>query len=152
MKSIILKRAYSDIAGLMLAILTLGKTEANAIYVDSYFTNITIPPYISGTYAPVGIKDKNTDSAVHLRLTSASHNVYVQVWGFPNNSWSGGVNCTLNANGDFTTNIIVMPGVVYMLNNHVYEQGYSFAGLKMISTSQYHSTTISGQWYPDGTY
>lgn len=152
MKRITLKRTYSVIASLMLAFLTLGKTEANAIYVDSYFTNITIPPYISGTYASVGIKAKNTDSAVHLRLTSASHNVYVQVWGLPNNSWSGGVNCTQNANGDFTTNITVMPGVVYMLNNNVYEQGYPFAGLKMISTSPYQSTTISGQWYPDGTY
>lgn len=35
MKRITLKRTYSVIAGLMLAILTLGKTEANAIYVDN---------------------------------------------------------------------------------------------------------------------
>ena len=55
MKRITLKRTYSVIAGLMLAILTLGKTEANAISVDS-FTSITIPPYISGIYASVGIK------------------------------------------------------------------------------------------------
>jgi len=151
MKIITLKRTYSVIAGLMLAILTLGRTEANAISVDS-FTNVTIPPYISGIYASVGIKAKNSDSAVYLRLTSASHNVNVQIWGLPNNTWNGGANCIQNANGDFTTNIIVMPGVAYMLNNNVYQQGYPYVGLKMISTSPYQSTTISGQWSPDSTY
>lgn len=141
----------SVIASMVLAVSTVGGVEANASCVDTVFTNFIAPPAVAGTYAQVDIKEKNTNSNVYVMLTSSTCSILVQIWGLPGSNWYGGENCLPNVNGNPTSAVVLNARARYEVSTDVYTKGYHYAGLKICSTSQYNSSTVSGRWNPDIT-
>ena len=135
--------------------------NVSASYEDTYFSNFTAPPGISGDFSSVpiennGVRRKDTDKSVFVNITSSTYKVGVQTWGLSNLSWSGGSNRTCNSSGNYTNCVTLIAGYRYQIKNGIYESGYGYAGLKMASADQYSCSRVTGKWspdyYPDGAY
>lgn len=132
----------------------MGGISASASYDDTKITSFTAPPSVAGTYNPLpvsehGVRVKDTYSSVYVKINSTTYNVSVQTWGLPDTSWSGGKNRTLNASGNSTSGVTLSAWHRYEILNNIKESGYSCAGLKMCSVSQYNASTVNGAWSPD---
>lgn len=137
------------VSGFIICSFNFNNTIVRASYEERLITNIIVPPAIVGTYAPIDIEQKNTNSVVYIRLSRATYSVSTQIWGLNSMNWYGGKNCTCNANGDVVNSVILNPYINYTIQNDVKTYGYGFAGLKMCSTNQYNSYTVSLSWSPD---
>lgn len=149
--------AASIMAAATLATTAMGGISASASTEDKNFTNFTAPPSIAGTYNPIpvnqhGIRVKDTYSSVYVKITSSTYKVSTQTWGLADTQWSGGANKTCKYNGSNTTAVTLSSGHHYEIKNKIRESGYACAGLKMCSTNQYNSSTVTGKWSPDYSY
>lgn len=113
---------------------------------DTYFTNFSISPFNYKTPTEA-YRTKDTDTSVYMYLTGATNYRYnyVNVKAFG----TGRTNCTLNAEGVPTGNVMCYLYVEHEIYNNIRESGYLLANVGLSSANFVDSQTVTGRWSPD---
>lgn len=140
----------------MLSVTFLGYQSVSADTTDKWFSGFTAPPGASGVFSPLpvsqnGVRLKDTNSDIYVKITSANYNVYVQTFALAQKSWTGGSNQTRNASGNPVSYVSLQVNTKYHIKNDVNSHG-QYAGLRMCTANLYNSDTVNGLWSPDYTY